>query len=71
LRPVAGYRRIDKRRNEDLRQEINIFILCEKNNINKIIMNIPQSIPCNLFDYTPKDRKDRGQPLKSWRDQFD
>jgi hypothetical protein len=29
LRPVAGYRRMDKRRNTDIRQELNISNLGE------------------------------------------
>jgi hypothetical protein len=31
LRSVEGYRRIDKKRNADIKQELNIFNLGEKN----------------------------------------
>jgi hypothetical protein len=40
LRPVAGYRRMDQRRNDDI-QKLNIFDLSKKKliNINQITMN--------------------------------
>jgi hypothetical protein len=35
------------------------------------ILRMPTGrIPRELFDYHPEERRERGRPLKRWRDQF-
>jgi hypothetical protein len=77
LKSVAGYRRKDKNRNIDIRQELNIFNLGEKvkeyqHSYLQHILRMPTyRIPRKLFDYRPTGRRGRGRPLNRWKDQFD
>jgi hypothetical protein len=63
---VASYRRIDKKRNTDTRQNLKIFNLGQKikeyqQNYFKHILRMPTNrIPWEVFNYHPKGRKDRG-----------
>jgi hypothetical protein len=64
LRSVAGYRRMDTKRNTDIRQELNTFNLGEKVeyqwNYSEHILRMPTyQIPQKLFNYRPKGRRER------------
>jgi hypothetical protein len=76
LRSVAGYRRTDKKRNTDIRYNLNTFNLVQKlreyqQNYFKHILRMPTyRIPQKIFNYHPKGRRDRGRPTMRWMDQF-
>jgi hypothetical protein len=65
LRSVAGYRRIDKKRNTDIRQNLKIFNLWEKikeyqqNDFEHILRMPTYQIPWKIFNYHPKGRWER------------
>jgi hypothetical protein len=76
LRSVAGYRRIDEKRNTDIRQNLKIFNLGEKireyqqNYFEHILIMPTYLIPRKIFIYHPKGRRDRGRLPMRWMDQF-
>jgi hypothetical protein len=76
LRSVAGYRRIDKKRNTDIRQNLKIFNIGDKikeyqQNYFEHILRMPTyRIPRKIFNYHPKGRRDTGRPPMRWMDQF-
>jgi hypothetical protein len=76
LRSVAGYRRTDKKRNTEIRQNLKIFNLGRKireyqQNYFEHILRMPTyRIPRKIFNYHPKGRRDRGRPPMRWIDQF-
>jgi hypothetical protein len=65
LRSVSGYRRMDKKRNIDIRQELKKYSLGEKvkeyqwNYLEHILRMPTYQIPWKLFDYNPKRRRGR------------
>jgi hypothetical protein len=75
LRSVADYRRVDKKRNIDITQELNIFNLGQKVKENQRkyvehILIIPTyRVLRKLFDYRSKGRQETGRPPKRWNDQ--
>jgi hypothetical protein len=64
LRSVAGYRRTDKKRNTDIRQNLKIFNLGQKireyqQNYFEHILRMPTyCIPRKIFNYHPKGRRE-------------
>jgi hypothetical protein len=76
LRPVAGCRRTDKKRNTDIRQNLKIFNLGQKireyqqNYFEHILRMSTYRIPQKILNYHPKGRGDRGRPPMRWMDQF-
>ena len=72
LRSVAGYTKLDKKRSEDIRTELNIFNLKDKIRY----MNIGTTweehvgrmqdfcIPKIMIDYKPRDKRNIGKPQK-------
>jgi hypothetical protein len=76
LRSVAGYRRIDKKINTDIRQNLKIFNIGGKikeyqHNYFEDILRMPTYlIPRKIFNYHPKGRRDKGRPPMRWIDQF-
>jgi hypothetical protein len=72
LRSVAGYRKIDKKRNTDIRQNLKIFNLGQKireyqqNYFEHILRMSTYRIPLNIFNYHPKGRRDRCRPQMRW-----
>jgi hypothetical protein len=76
LRSVAGYRLIDHRRNEDIREELQII------DINSGIKDYQikwfqhfermeqNRITKLLLNYKPRGRRDQGRPCRRWREQF-
>jgi hypothetical protein len=76
LRSVTGYRRIDKKRNTDIRENLKIFNLGQKireyqpNYFEHILRMLTYQIPWKVFSYHPKGRTDGGRPPISWIDQF-
>jgi hypothetical protein len=75
LRSLLAYRRIDKKRNADIRQDLKIFSLTEKikkyqcTSFEHILRMPTYQIPWKIFDYQPKGRRDRGRPPRRWKDQ--
>jgi hypothetical protein len=76
LRSVAGYRLIDHRRNEDIREEIQIIDINSRikdyqikwlQHLERMEQNI---IPKLLQNYKPRGRRDQGRPCRRWREQF-
>jgi hypothetical protein len=76
LRPVAGCRRTDEKRNTDIRQNLKIFNLGQKireyqQNYFEHILRMPTyRIPQKILNYHPEGRGDRGRPPMRWMDQF-
>lgn len=76
LRPVAGYTLLDHKRNEDIREEINITSVVDKiieyrnNWYGHITRMPPNRIPQMLFHYHPTGKRNVGRPKKRWSDQF-
>jgi hypothetical protein len=74
LRSVTGYRRTNKKRNTDIRQNLKIFNLGEKireyqQNYFEHILSMPTyRIPRKIFNYHLKGRRDRGRPPMRWMD---
>jgi hypothetical protein len=72
LRPVAGYRRMDKKRNTDIRQNLKIFNLgeeikeCQQNYFERILRMPTYGISRKVFNYHPKGRRDRGRTQMRW-----
>jgi hypothetical protein len=75
-RSVAGYRRIYKKINTDMRQNLKVFNLGEKikeyqQNYFEHILRMPTyRIPGKIFNYHPKGGRDRCRPPMRWMDQF-
>ena len=75
LRHVAGYKLIDRKRSEEIRQELNIFKILEKidefrNNWTHHLMRMDDSrIPKALLRYRPRGKRRLGRPKKRWSDQ--
>ena len=72
LRPIAGYQRIDKKQNREIRQELNIEELNNtiieyrtnwKQHLNRIAEN---RIPKAALNYKPQGRRNPGRPKKRW-----
>jgi len=74
LRSIKGCRIIDKIRNEDIRNELKTFSLCDKiqtyrSDWKDHIQRMPRTrFPRAALNYTPKGRRDRGRPRKRWAD---
>ncbi|KAJ4435911.1 hypothetical protein ANN_18531 [Periplaneta americana] len=76
LKPLAGFRLQVHKRNEDIRQELNIenITVIEKyrNNWYDHITRVPNDrIPFRTWCYRPTRRRRVGRPKRRWRDQFD
>lgn len=77
LRPLAGFRLQDHKRNEDIRQELNVesvITIIEKyrNNWYDHITRMPNDrIPFRTWCYRPIRKRRVGRPKRRWRDQFD
>ena len=73
---VAGYTRLDMRRNEDIREELNIFKLKDKikeyrvNWLEHVERMDRERAPKVLLKYRPRGRRNVGRPRKRWRDQL-
>lgn len=76
LRPIAGYSLLDHKRNEDIRQELNMPNIIEtiteyRNKWHEHICRMePTRIPYRLHHYKPQGRRRIGRPRKRWKDQF-
>lgn len=72
LRSVAGCTLLDKRKSEDIRNELNIFKLMDKieqyrNNWKEHVQSMkPGRIPKIILDYNPEGRRSVGRPKKRW-----
>ena len=75
LRSVGGYRREDRKRNVDIRQELNINELNTtihnyrdkwKSHVNRMSQ---QRIPQIMYKYRPVGKRSLGRPRTRWRDQ--
>jgi hypothetical protein len=74
MRSVAGYRRIDKKRDTDIRQHLKIFNLGKKirehhQSYFEHILRMPTYRP-NPSEGFPKGRRDGGRPQMRWLDQI-
>jgi hypothetical protein len=73
---VAGYRRIYKKINTDIRQNLIILNIGGKireyqQNYFEHILRMPTyRIPRKIFNYHLKGRRDKGRPPMRWMDQF-
>lgn len=76
LRYVAGYTLFDRRKNEDIRKELNMqsiiqIIKTKQQNWKEHIQRMPTTrITRVAMDYNPKGKRSLGRPVKRWRDQF-
>ncbi|KAJ4451110.1 hypothetical protein ANN_02550 [Periplaneta americana] len=76
LRPIAGYSLLDHKRNEDIRQELNMPNIIEtiteyRNKWHEHICTMePTRIPYRLHHYKLQGRRRIGRPRKRWKDQF-
>lgn len=76
VRSIAGYTKMDKKYNEDIRQELKV------EDINSTIAGYREKwlqhvqrmetnrIPKMVLHYSPKGRRKQGRPLKRWSEQF-
>jgi hypothetical protein len=73
LRSVTGYTRLDKIRNEDIRQELKISgiqdvrLKYKRNRINHLDRMDNTRLPKYAFTYKPRRRRNRGRPRKRWQ----
>jgi hypothetical protein len=73
LRSVTGYTRLDKIRNEDIRQELKISgiqdvrLKYKRNWLNHLDRMDNTRLPKYSFTYKPRGRRDRGRPRKRWQ----
>jgi hypothetical protein len=76
LRSVKGFRSIDHKRNEDIREELQILGINSRikdyqikwlQHLERMEQNI---IPKLLLNYKPSGRRDQGRPCRRWREQF-
>jgi hypothetical protein len=76
LRSMVGYLLIDHRRNEDIREELQIIDINSriKNYQIKWFQSLDRMeqnrIPKLLLNYEPRGRRDQGRPCRRWREQF-
>ncbi|KAJ4426453.1 hypothetical protein ANN_27267 [Periplaneta americana] len=76
LRSVAGYRKIEHKRNEEIREELEIYELNTKIEeyrntwMSHISRMQDDRIPYKFWKYKPRGRRDIGRPAKRWMDQF-
>jgi hypothetical protein len=76
LRSVAGYRLIDHKRNEVIREELQIIDINSRIKDYQIkwlqhLERMEQNrIPKLLLNYKPRGRRDQGRPCRRWREQF-
>jgi len=72
LRGVTGYTRLDKIRNEDIRQELEISGIQDarhkykQNWINHLERMDNPKLPKYALTYKPRGKRDRGRPRKRW-----
>ena len=72
LRSVAGCKLLDKRKSEDIRNELNIFKLMDKieqyrNDWREHVQRMKEErIPKIILDYKPKGKRNVGRPKKRW-----
>jgi hypothetical protein len=73
LRSVTGYTRLDKIRNEDIRQELQISgiqdvrLKYKQNWINHLERTDNTRLPKYALTYKPRGRRDRRRPRKRWQ----
>jgi hypothetical protein len=73
LRSVTGYTRLDKIRNEDIRQELEISgiqdvrLKYKQNWINHLERMDNTRLPKYALTYKPQERRNRGRPKKPWQ----
>jgi len=73
LRSVTGYRRLDKIRSEDIRQELEISgiqdvrLKYKQNWINHLERMDNIRLPKYALTYKPRGRRDSGRPRKRWQ----
>jgi hypothetical protein len=73
LRSVTGYTRLDKIRNEDIRQELEISAIQDvrlkykQNWVNHVERMDNTRLPKYALTYKPRGRRDRGRPRKRWQ----
>ena len=76
LRNIAGYTRLDRKRNEDIRKQLNIFKLTDKIEIYRRkwiehVQRMPEDrIPKIITNYKPTGKRNVGRPRKRWNEQF-
>ena len=76
LRPIAGYQRIDRKQNKDIRQQLNIEELnttiakYRTNWKQHLIRMTDDRIPKAALNYKPRGRRGLGRPRKRWEQQF-
>jgi hypothetical protein len=76
VRSVAGYRLIDHRRNEDIREELQIIDInsrikdCQIKWLQHLERMEQNRIPKLLLNYKPRGRRDQRRPCRRWREQF-
>jgi len=73
LRSVTGYKRLDKIRSEDIRQELEISgiqdvrLKYKQNWINHLERMENTRLPKHSLTYKPRGRRDCGHPRKRWQ----
>ena len=74
LRSVAGYTLFDKKHNEDIRTELQIFNVKDRINDTRTnwlehIERMPKNrLPQILLEYQPRGKRRVGRPITRWRD---
>ena len=75
LRPIAGYTRLDRKRNNEIRQELEIETLNDtltnyRTNWRQHVLRMEEHrIPKAAFNYRPQGRRNIGRPRKRWTQQ--
>jgi hypothetical protein len=73
---VAGYRLIDQRRNEGIREELQIIDINSRikdyhiNWLQHLERMEQNRIPKLLLNYKPRGRRYQGRPCRRWKEQF-
>jgi hypothetical protein len=76
LRSVAGYRSIDHRCNEDIREELQIIDINSRIKdyqikwLQRLEIMEQNRIPKLLLNYKPRGRRGQGRPCRRWSEQF-
>ena len=67
LRPMAGYTFWDKKKSNDIREQLGIFNINDK--LMQYTINWKEHIQ-RILNYKPEGRRNIGRPLTRWEDDF-